>query len=182
MPLSGTPSNARPRNSVRISECTPPLISLRSNPFRVGRTVADDHQPHHDVAVIPEEPPSIRSGDGVHDLVAEQVGRRPGAPAVRDALTGEALSYTELWRSAGRLAADLTAGGVGAGHVVAVRLGRSVNMIVAMLGNMRSGATDFFLHPGSPPNPTAALLADTRAAAIIETPDDRRSSTEHGLR
>jgi amino acid adenylation domain-containing protein len=126
-------------------------------------------------------PASLRSG-GVHDLVAEQVRRQPDAPAVRDALTGEALTYTGLWRSAGLLATDLAARGVGGGHVVAVRLDRSVDMIVAILGIMRSGAAYVCLDPDSPPNRTAALLTETQAAAVIEASDARRTSTEHGLR
>jgi amino acid adenylation domain-containing protein len=126
-------------------------------------------------------PASLRGG-GVYDLVATQVRRRPEAQAVRDACTSEALTYTELWRSAGLLATDLAARGVGGGHIVAVRMDRSIDMIVAMLGIMRSGAAYLCLDPDSPPNRTETLLSETQAAAIVEPSGERRGATAHGLR
>lgn len=43
----------------------------------------------------------------VHELVSRWVRRTPTACAVIESDSGRSLSYAELWRQAGRLAAEL---------------------------------------------------------------------------
>ncbi|MYX39830.1 AMP-binding protein, partial [Streptomyces sp. SID89] len=67
-----------------------------------------------------------------------------------------ALSYAELDRRAARVAARLAARGAGPGSVVGVHVERSADLVVALLGVLKSGAA--FL-PLDPALPTARLTA-----------------------
>jgi len=71
-------------------------------------------------------------------LIEAQVERTPEAAAV--VFAGEELSYAELNRRANRLAHSLIAEGIGAEDIVALSLPRSVEMIVGLVGVLKSGA------------------------------------------
>ncbi|WP_203856109.1 amino acid adenylation domain-containing protein [Plantactinospora mayteni] len=100
--------------------------------------------------------------------MASHVRQRPEAVAVRDQ-QGRALSYAELWRRSGRLAAALNRRGIGRGDIVVIALDRSLELVEAVLGAARSGAAYVLLDPVSPPLRNAHIVADVRAAAIVET-------------
>jgi len=108
-----------------------------------------------------------RADLAVHDLVGERVSRSPDSPAVHSPMTGETLTYVELWQSAGMLAAELTALGIGRGDVVAIRLGRSVDLVVAMLGIIRSGAAYLCMDADAPDERQAEMLDQARAALVV---------------
>jgi amino acid adenylation domain-containing protein len=107
---------------------------------------------------------------GVAALVAEWSERTPGAPAVSVAGTGESVSYRELWARSGRLAAELAAGGVGRGDVVGVALGRSPELVVALLGVVRAGAAYLALDASAPAGRVAELLADANVHCVLTGP------------
>ncbi|WP_406501246.1 AMP-binding protein [Streptomyces sp. NBC_00500] len=89
--------------------------------------------------------PRVRStgvgNGGVHRLVAERVREAPAALAVREAPTGRELNYRRLWESSGRMAARLAEHGIGPGSVVALDLDRGADLVVALLGVVRTGAS-----------------------------------------
>lgn len=101
----------------------------------------------------------------VADMVGVRAGSRPGNLAV---VSGErALSYGELEASANRLAWYLRDRGVRAERPVAVCLGRSASLLVALLAVLRSGGAYVPLDPSYPASRLAQLLADTRPAVIL---------------
>src|SRR5215217_5770800 len=98
--------------------------------------MADDHEPRYAVVVNIEEQYSIWPAAS-----RPPQGWRPvGVTSTK----AQCLAYIdEVWtdrRPAGLLATELATHGVGGGHVVAVGFGRSVDMVVAMLGIIRAGS------------------------------------------
>ena len=96
----------------------------------------------------------------VHGLVEQWVGRTPDAVAVTDPSTGVSLSYAELWHRAGLIAAS-------PGDIVAVRLPRSVELVVALLGILRAGAAYLPLDAQAPQSRVEAILADSGAVELV---------------
>ncbi|HEX7243926.1 MAG TPA: amino acid adenylation domain-containing protein, partial [Longimicrobiaceae bacterium] len=103
----------------------------------------------------------------VHDLVAEQAERTPGATAV--SVDGRALSYAELAAAADRLARFLRARGVGAETRVGVCLERTAELPVALLATLRAGAAYVPLDPTYPAERLARTLADSGAPVLLTT-------------
>jgi amino acid adenylation domain-containing protein len=103
--------------------------------------------------------------DLVHELVAEQRHRDPGAIAVTDST--RSLTYLELDSRANQLAHHLRANGVMPGSVVAVRLERSVDMVVGLLAVMKAGGVYLPLDPSLPRERTTFMMADAAAACLL---------------
>jgi amino acid adenylation domain-containing protein len=101
----------------------------------------------------------------VHELIAEQAARTPGAPAVR--FREETLTYRELDRRANQLAHHLRRRGVGAETRVGVLVERGVEMIVGVLGVLKAGGAYLPLDPASPPERLARLLRDADARVLL---------------
>ena len=102
---------------------------------------------------------------GVADLVAAQVAARPGRPAVTFGAT--TLTFAELDRRAGALARRLAGHGVGPGVLVAVFLGRSEEMVVALLAIARAGGAYVPLDPDFPADRTAFMIDDCAAPVLV---------------
>ncbi|WP_051817144.1 non-ribosomal peptide synthetase [Kitasatospora sp. NRRL B-11411] len=99
------------------------------------------------------------------DLVEAQVSRTPEAEAVRCA--GQSLDFAGLDERANRIARLLAARGAGPGRAVAVALPRSTELVVALLGVLKSGAAYVPLDLDHPAGRLAAVLADTEPAAVL---------------
>jgi non-ribosomal peptide synthetase component F len=74
----------------------------------------------------------------IPQLIAEQLCTQPHATAVT--ADGKNLTYAQLWMRAGSVAARLRTAGVRRGHLVGLCCERSTELIVGMLGILRSGA------------------------------------------
>ncbi|MGH3415445.1 MAG: AMP-binding protein [Actinocrinis sp.] len=81
----------------------------------------------------------------IPQLIAEQVCRNPDAVAV--AFEEEELTYAQLWTRAGAVTARLRIAGVRRGHLVGLCCERSPELVVGMLGILRSGAAYVPLDP-----------------------------------
>ncbi|NED63763.1 amino acid adenylation domain-containing protein, partial [Streptomyces sp. SID10244] len=62
----------------------------------------------------------------------------------------ESCSYAELHRRSNRLAHHLVASGIGTNDVVALSLPRSIDLIVGILGVLKSGGIYLPIDPGTP--------------------------------
>lgn len=74
----------------------------------------------------------------IPQLIAEQLCMDPDAIAV--GFDEEELTYAQLWARSGAVAARLRAAGVRRGHLVGLCCERSPELVVGMLGILRSGA------------------------------------------
>lgn len=117
--------------------------------------------------VTPVQPTSAPFGSLalVQDVVARVASAHPSAVALRHG--GSTLSYADLDSRANALARQLHRLGVGPDMVVGVRLERSLDLIVAVLGVLRAGAAYTPLDPAYPADRLAYMLADSGARALI---------------
>lgn len=102
------------------------------------------------------------------DLFAAQVARTPDAVAVRDAR--RALTYAELDQRSHQLAHYLRGHGVGAGDMVGIRLSRSVDLAVAMLGIHKVAAAYVALDPAYPADRIDYMVRDSGARLVLTDP------------
>ncbi|MEV0379496.1 amino acid adenylation domain-containing protein [Nonomuraea sp. NPDC050643] len=101
----------------------------------------------------------------MHELIEQQVVRTPDALAV---LSDEVeLSYAELNARANRLARELRDLGAGPESVVGVYAERDADMIVTLLGVLKSGAAYLPLDPNYPEERLRFLLDDARARLVV---------------
>lgn len=104
-------------------------------------------------------------GDYIHELVSKQAARAPDALAV--AAGDRHLTYGELETRANALAHRLQSLGAGPEVLVAVCLERSIEMIVALLGVLKTGAAYLPLDPQYPRERLAFMLEDSRARVVV---------------
>ncbi|MCP3140550.1 non-ribosomal peptide synthetase [Pyxidicoccus xibeiensis] len=101
----------------------------------------------------------------LHSLIEAQVERTPDAEAVR--FEGEALTYAQLDARANQLAHHLRSLGAGPESLVGVCLERSLEMVVALLGVLKSGAAYVPLDPSYPRERLTWMLEDTAAPVLL---------------
>ncbi|MFJ3793954.1 amino acid adenylation domain-containing protein [Kitasatospora sp. NPDC090091] len=104
----------------------------------------------------------------VHGLVEAQARRSPDAVALE--FEGEELSYRELDRRANRLAHRLRALGAGPESVVAVGAQRSPELVVALLGILKSGAAYLPLDLELPVDRLASMVGRAGPVALVRGP------------
>jgi amino acid adenylation domain-containing protein len=100
--------------------------------------------------------------------VAAQVERTPGAVALSD--SNESVTYEQMWRRVAALCGTLEQRGIGRGCVVAVCANRSVDLPIALLAIMRSGAAYCPLDPDQPARRLRRILEQAKPAAIVVAP------------
>ncbi|MEV6520486.1 amino acid adenylation domain-containing protein [Longispora sp. NPDC051575] len=101
------------------------------------------------------------------DAFDKQLAATPDAPA---ASCGDVrVSYAELDAASRRLARRLRAAGATAGTLVAIRLPRSVDLLVGVLAVWRAGAAYVPVDPGYPAERQALILADSGAPVLLTT-------------
>ncbi|WP_067176345.1 non-ribosomal peptide synthetase [Microtetraspora niveoalba] len=97
----------------------------------------------------------------VDQLIREQARRTPDAYAVGD------LTYGELVSRADSIAADLHVRGIGRGSLVGVCMGRSPEMVVAILGVLVAGAAYVPIDPAYPAERISYVIEDAGMPVIL---------------
>ncbi len=121
------------------------------------------------------EYPRERSVAGLFEV---QVERTPDAVAV--VCEGERLTYRELDGRANRLARWLWSRGVEPGVLVGVCVERSLEMLVAVLGVLKSGGGYVPLDPGFPRDRLRFMAADAGLGLVLTSEVSRGSVPEFG--
>ena len=101
----------------------------------------------------------------VVDLVTRQAAATPNAIAVES--EGRKLSYAELESRSNQLANHLRARAVGAPKLVGICLSRSAEMLVALLGVLKTGAAYVPIDPTFPPDRQRFMIEDAEIAALV---------------
>ncbi|MEV6599790.1 amino acid adenylation domain-containing protein [Actinoplanes sp. NPDC051346] len=101
-------------------------------------------------------------------LVAAQIAATPDAPAVT--YEGHTLSYAEFGDRVEALARGLVARGA-RGRVVAVRMPRSLDLVVALHAVQRAGGAYLPIDPDLPAERIAFMLADSDPAVVLTDTD-----------
>ncbi|MFF0627215.1 amino acid adenylation domain-containing protein [Streptomyces sp. NPDC004296] len=119
--------------------------------------------------IVEEWNDTARTFDGADrclpDLIADQARRTPDAPAL--VFDGEQISYAELDRRANQLAGWLRRRGAGPERFVAVCAERSVELVVALLGVLKSGAAYVPIDPDYPARRRAFMLDDAAPDLVL---------------
>ena len=109
-------------------------------------------------------------------LIEEQTERTPNAIAM---VFGErTLTYRQLDDQANAFAQTLHARGAGPGTLVGIHMDRCLDMVVAVLGVLKSGAAYLPLDPSYPPDRIAFMTEDSGARLIVRNAlqvEDRQS-------
>ncbi|MGN6270163.1 MAG: non-ribosomal peptide synthetase [Sphingomonas sp.] len=113
----------------------------------------------------------------VHELIERAGARNPDEPALRHG--AKSLSHRDLTYRAKQLAGYLLDRGVAPGSVVAVRLDRSFEQIIACLAILHAGSAFMPIDPAVPPERAKQLVDAGDAAAIIT--DQSRAGEHQGI-
>jgi amino acid adenylation domain-containing protein len=100
---------------------------------------------------------------------AAHVAHRPDQPAVVDA--DQQLTFLELDRRANGVAHALANRGAGSGQVVAIYADRSAQLLVGILGVLKSGAAYLPLDIGQPVERLSAMVEDAAPALVLSGVD-----------
>lgn len=101
----------------------------------------------------------------VHELFERQAARTPDAPAV--VFEQVQLTYEQLNRQGNQLARHLRGLGAGPDVVVGLLVERSAEMVVALVGILKSGAAYLPLEPTLPKDRMRIMLDQAGAAALV---------------
>ncbi len=100
-------------------------------------------------------------------LLAARAAERPAAPALADPAAGQELSYSELLDRVERLASALRARGVGPEVRVGLAMGRSADLVTAMLGVLQAGGAYVPLDPAYPAERRRQMAEDGGLAFVL---------------
>ena len=104
----------------------------------------------------------------LQERLEDQASRTPDAPAVSFE-DGACLTYQELHRRAEVIASTLRSYGLGPNDLVGVRVERSIGLVVALLGVLKSGAAYVAIDPSFPMDRQTYILQDAGAKVVIIT-------------
>jgi amino acid adenylation domain-containing protein len=102
---------------------------------------------------------------GVHELFEAQAKRTPGATAA--IFEGSSITYHELNARANQLAHHLQSLGVQSQSLCGISVGRSIEMLVGVLGILKTGAAYVPLDAAYPQERLAFMIEDTRMQALL---------------
>ena len=105
----------------------------------------------------------------LHQLIEQQAEKTANAVAV--VMGKEKIAYRELNERANQLAHYLQQKGVGAETLVGIFLERSINMVVALLGVLKSGAAYIPLDPAYPKERIGFVLEDAGVDLLLTQQD-----------
>ncbi|HVW86990.1 MAG TPA: amino acid adenylation domain-containing protein, partial [Bryobacteraceae bacterium] len=105
----------------------------------------------------------------LHEWFERQVEKTPRARAVT--FENEHLTYRELNERANRLAHYLRKLGVAPDALVALYLERSIDLVVGILGILKSGAAYLPIDPVYPKDRVSFMLEDSQAAVLLTRSD-----------
>jgi len=116
----------------------------------------------------------------IHELFEAQARRTPDAMAAWCA--GHRWSYRDLDRRANLVADAVREYGGGPGTLVAVCVERSLDMLAAVVGVLKSGGAYLPLDPSYPRRRLAYLLKDSGAPLVLTERSVEKRLPEHGAR
>ncbi len=112
-----------------------------------------------------ETRPALAEEQCVHQLFERQVERTPDAVAVE--FEGRRLSYRQLNARANQLAHHLRSLGAGPEELVAISMRRSIEIVVAALGVLKSGAAYVPVDPDYPADRRRFMFEDAQARLVV---------------
>jgi len=119
------------------------------------------------------------------EMLRESVERDPSAEALVE-VGGERISYEQLWERAARVGGGLRAYGISPGDRVAIRLGNSIDWVLALLGGLMAGAVVVPINTRFTDSEAQYVIEDSGSTYVFEPgrslPDGDRSVFEGATR
>jgi amino acid adenylation domain-containing protein len=140
-------------------------------------TQAEENQLLHDFNATAVVYPKDKT---VVDLFEEQVKKTPDAIAV--VYEGEELSYRELDKRSNQLARYLISKGVVADDLVGLCINRSIEMVIGILGILKSGGAYVPIDPNYPQARIVYILEDAGIKVLLSSSDVADSVSKLGKR
>lgn len=103
--------------------------------------------------------------DCVHKLIEKQAAETPGRVSL--VYENETMTYEEMNKRANRLANYLKNSGIGKESLVCLFMERSFNMVISMLGVLKSGAAYIPVDVSYPSDRIEFMIKDSSASVII---------------
>ncbi|NIM15013.1 MAG: amino acid adenylation domain-containing protein [Candidatus Aminicenantes bacterium] len=103
----------------------------------------------------------------IHRLFEAQVERTPDAAAAVGAHESHEITYRELNKKADRLACSLREQGVLTNSIVGIKMKRSIEMIIGILGILKAGAAYLPIDPDYPAERIDYMLKDSGARVLV---------------
>jgi len=103
----------------------------------------------------------------IHNVIEEQVKETPYSTAL--VYGNDSLTYIELNNRANKIAHYLRSCEIGPGALVGICLGRSIDMVVSMLGVLKAGGAYVPLDPSYPVARLSYMLKDACVSRLITT-------------
>ena len=111
------------------------------------------------------------NGRLLHFLFEEQVSKKPAFPAIT--FEGQTLTYAELNDKANKLANLLIKKGVLPDTIVGICMERSIDLIVSILGILKSGGAFLPIDPEYPVDRIRYILSDSDVKLVITKEDNQ---------
>lgn len=126
--------------------------------------------PFDSTGVEPDEN-GVRRYTNLHEslleMLRESVERDPTAEALKE-VDGESVTYRELWDRSARVAGGLRGEGIKPGDRVAIRLGNSIDWVVAFVGGLMAGAIVVPVNTRFTENEVAYVVDDSGSSYVFE--------------
>ncbi len=140
------------------------MLAEPSTPIADFSIVADDDR--EQLAALVPAPPDGRIDRPVHESIADRLWADPDRVVAED--RNGAVHAADFDHRVERCRAWLQAAGVVPGDRVGVRMGRSVDVLVAIQAVLRAGAAFVMLDPDDPESRHAAIAADADLRTILD--------------
>ncbi|MEO1057580.1 MAG: amino acid adenylation domain-containing protein, partial [Actinomycetota bacterium] len=141
------------------------LIAILADPDAAVRSIPLLDEPGRSAAIAASTGPRRPLGASIPARIRAQVEAMPDHQAVR--FGAASLTYGQLGGRAEAVAASLGARGVGRGDIVGVCADRSIDLVVALVGVMLSGAAYLPLETRQPRDRRDAILDDIEPALVV---------------
>jgi len=144
--------------------------------------VENPDRPVTDLPLLPEQEEKLMLQDWnetavsfpddtcIHELFEQQARHRPDAVALT--YRGNSVTYDELNARSNQLAHYLSEIGIGVGDLVGIAMPRSSEMIVGILGTLKTGAAYIPLDPAYPQKRLTFMVEDAKPAALLIISDE----------
>ncbi len=119
------------------------------------------------VATGPRMPKSAKST--LVGTVLAMAKRLGDSPAITETTSDRVLTYSQLAEYTGQLATLLKDRGIGAGSVVGISMPRGIDMVIAVIGTLRSGAAFLPLDHQLPQKRMAFMCQDADVKCVLAT-------------
>ncbi|SFP31657.1 non-ribosomal peptide synthetase [Variovorax sp. 770b2] len=143
--------------------------AVRSPADAIGRLEVLSPEAAHALAALQPPPTALQGAPLAHAGFMARALLQPERPAVRDG--ARTCSYGDLDARSNRLAHALRARGIGRGEYVGLCLERGLDMVVALLAVLKSGAAYVPLDPAFPQARLDHYAADASLRLLVTTSD-----------